>query len=85
MKILSSLFKFISNILTDPHVQAMGRAGLGEVAQVLPDFNDGIKPVEAYGLMGNPLPQTLHENLQEYKAPELEFNNEMESDYEMQM
>lgn len=90
-KLFSGVFNFVANLFKDQHVQAMGRAGLGELTQALQAFPDSIKPVETYGLFGNPLPQTLHENLKEHNASEpdhnrdLEMNRSMEPELEMQM
>jgi hypothetical protein len=43
------------------HLQAWARAGLKELAQILPATSESIKPVEEYGLFGTALPQEVFE------------------------
>jgi hypothetical protein len=43
------------------HAQAMRRAGLKELAQILPAFPDSVKPVEEPGLFGNPVSHEVYE------------------------
>ncbi len=58
------------------HVQAMGRAGLKELAQVLPAFpGHSVQPVEEAGLAGNLTPGevseqkgSFHDTLSEMRA-----------------
>jgi hypothetical protein len=45
------------------HAAAMFRAGLKELAQILPAFPDGVRPVEESGLAGNATPQIITEQM----------------------
>jgi hypothetical protein len=45
----------------DGHVQAMGRAGLKELSQILPAFPQSVKPVEELGLAGNPVSHEVYQ------------------------
>src|SRR5579885_3406354 len=45
------------------HAAAMFRAGLKELAQILPAFPDSVRPVEEPGLAGNATPQIITEQM----------------------
>ncbi len=59
------------------HATAMFRAGFKELAQVLPAFPEGIRPVEEQGLAGNPTPQIVTEQMgnstSQDQAPETDY------------
>jgi hypothetical protein len=61
----------MSQKIGEGSLQAWMRAGFKELGQVLPAFNDGIKPVEEYGLFGNLKAPSFEE--QSLKQPELEI------------
>jgi hypothetical protein len=48
------------------HASAMLRAGVKELAQVLPAFPDGVRPVEEPGLAGNLTPQEIVQDKRNY-------------------
>ena len=60
---------------------AAGRQGQKELAQILPAFNDGIKPVEEPGTLGNPVQREVYEQAHPEneqharKAPEMEMGD----------
>ncbi len=53
--------------LGEGHVQAMGRAGLKELSQILPAFPDSVKPVEEPGLAGNPVSHEVYQQRHQSK------------------
>ena len=59
------------------HAPAMFRAGLKELASILPAFPDSVKPVEEMGLAGNALPQEVYKSKHE-QEPHIEQNLEMQ-------
>ena len=59
------------------HAAAMGRAGLKELASILPAFPQSVKPVEEMGLAGNALPQEVYKSKHE-KEPHIDQNLEMQ-------
>lgn len=58
---------------------AAGRQGLKELAQALPAFNDGIKPVEEPGVYGNPVQREIYEQ----RHPDAEQHARKAPDMEM--
>jgi hypothetical protein len=51
------------------HAEAWLRAGFKELAQALPAFPDShVRPVEEPGLVGNPTPQIVTEQMGDYDA-----------------
>jgi hypothetical protein len=67
-EILKARYDFTCHVLKDAHVRAMGRAGLKELAQILPAFPDSVKPIEEPGLAGNIGPREAYEQ----RNPELD-------------
>lgn len=59
------------------HAPAIFRAGLKELASILPAFPESIKPVEEMGLAGNALPQEVYKARHE-QEPQIEQNLEMQ-------
>lgn len=59
------------------HAAAMARAGLKELASILPAFPQSVKPVEEMGLAGNALPQEVYKSKHE-KEPHIDQNLEMQ-------
>lgn len=59
------------------HAPAMMRAGLKEIASILPAFPESVKPVEDMGLAGNALPQEIYKSKHE-KEPHIDKNLEMQ-------
>ena len=59
------------------HVPAVIRAGLKELAQILPAFPDSVKPVEELGLFGNALPQEVYKARHDVE-PHIDQNLEMQ-------
>lgn len=61
---LSDIIGVFSDVLSnvfDAHTKAFGRAGVKELAQILPAFPDSIKPVEEPGLAGNPVSHEVYQ------------------------
>jgi hypothetical protein len=55
-------------------LQALGRVGLKELAQILPAFPDSVKPIEEPGLPLNLTPQeVVHQKHGRDREPELEM------------
>ncbi len=55
-------------------LQALGRVGFKELAQILPAFPESVKTVEEPGLPGNLTPQeVVHQKQGREREPELEM------------
>ena len=80
--------KFIRNIIANvkqnvgSEVQAMGRAGLKEIAQILPAFPESVKPVEEMGMFLNKTPQEIYRE-KHSMSPQLERSHEMQMEMHM--
>lgn len=64
------------------HASAMWRAGLKEMANILPAFPDSIQPVEELGLAGTKLPGEVYdakkESLERNKPHDMNMEPEMD-------
>lgn len=60
------------------HAGAMFRGGLSEMANILPAFNDSIKPINELGLYGTKLPGQIYNDLNQSDKHQKHHGMEME-------